>query len=89
MDKYPKLRDALHRLFVQSAVDIVFAGHEHTYKRLDKDGVRYVVTGGAGAPLYSAFNHFMLIDVNGKQIAAKIVDRDGVLRDEFTMGPIQ
>ncbi len=88
MDKYPELRDALHRLFVQNGVDIVFAGHEHTYKWLDKDGVRYVVTGGAGAPLYSAFNHFMLIDVDGKHISAKVIDRDGAMRDEFTLGLI-
>ena len=47
-----------------------------------------MITGGAGAPLYSKFNHFMIVDVDGKRIAAKIIDRDGALRDEFSLGPI-
>lgn len=33
-------------------VDWVFAGHDHLYQRGEIAGVRYVVTGGGGAPLY-------------------------------------
>jgi hypothetical protein len=33
-------------------VDFVFAGHDHIYERGASDGIRYIVTGGAGAPLY-------------------------------------
>ncbi len=88
LDKYPKLRDSLHKLFVSNNVDIVFAGHEHTYRRLTKDGIKYIVTGGAGAPLYGGFNHFMIVEVDGEHTSAKVIDRNGALRDEFTMGPL-
>jgi len=33
-------------------VRAVFAGHDHCYERLERLGVRYFITGGAGAPLY-------------------------------------
>jgi predicted phosphodiesterase len=85
LDRHPADRDRLHRLFVEKGVDIVFHGHEHTYRRQDKDGVRYIVTGGAGSPLYSGFNHFMLITMDGATIKAKVIDRKGVMRDRFVM----
>ncbi len=85
LDRYPKQRDALHALFKKEKVDAVFAGHEHTYKRYPHDGVEYIVTGGAGAPLYSGFNHFMFFEVAGPRVAVKVVDRKGYLRDEFLL----
>jgi predicted phosphodiesterase len=33
-------------------VDLVFAGHDHVYERLTHGGLRYITTGGGGAPLY-------------------------------------
>ncbi len=33
-------------------VDFVLAGHDHIYERGASDGIRYIVSGGAGAPLY-------------------------------------
>lgn len=89
LDRYPELRDALHRLFAEKGVTAVIAGHEHTFKRLGKrDGVEYIVTGGAGAPLYSGYNNYMLITVDGATVAAKVTDREGYLRDEFfILGP--
>lgn len=86
LDKYPELRDELHSLFKESGVDIVFAGHEHTYRRMDRDGVRYVITGGAGARLYSGFNNFVIVDVNGDFIQVKVYDKKEMVRDRFTMG---
>lgn len=88
LDKYPKLRDELHELFKSSGVDIVFAGHEHTYRRMDVDGLRYVITGGAGAPLYSGFNNYMVVDVDGDFIEVKVYDKEDVLRQRFTMGRV-
>jgi len=86
LDRYPKDRDRLHRLFVDKKVDIVFHGHEHTYKRRDIDGVRYIVAGGAGSPLYGrGFNHFILFTVDGPIVKAKVIDREGVVRDRFVM----
>ena len=40
-----QLRDA--------GVDVIFSGHDHDYERGDADGLKYVVTGGGGAPLYT------------------------------------
>lgn len=33
-------------------VRAVFTGHDHSYQRLERNGVRYFVTGGGGAPLH-------------------------------------
>lgn len=44
-------RAALHPLFREHGVDIVFNGHSHNYQRHVVDGVTYIVTGGgAGVP---------------------------------------
>lgn len=90
LDEHPAERDALHRLFTDKRVTAVFAGHEHTYRRMERDGVLYVVTGGAGSPLYGrkgpgAFNHFVFLTVDGKNVRGQVIDRDGVLRDEFLL----
>jgi len=37
-------------LFEKYGVELVFNGHVHSYERLEKNGVTYVVTGGGGAP---------------------------------------
>ena len=88
LDRYPELRDQLHRLFMSKKVTAVFAGHEHTYKRMKVDGIDYIVTGGAGARLYSGFCHFIILRVDGPIVEAKVIDRKGYLRDEFFLrGP--
>lgn len=70
LDSRPAERDALHRLFVQEGVDCVFAGHEHLFNRQRKDGIDYVITAGAGAPLYAeasrgGFYHYVLVMCTG------------------------
>jgi regulation of enolase protein 1 (concanavalin A-like superfamily) len=59
----PDVRAAFGPLFERYGVDLVLAGHEHTYERtvpiresaVPTDAfVPYVVTGGGGAPLYPA-----------------------------------
>ena len=58
----PDVRDAFTPLFEQYRVDLVLSSHEHDYERTvplwqgatATDGVRYVVSGGGGAPLYPA-----------------------------------
>lgn len=41
-------------IFEQYDVTMVFNGHDHIYDAYQKDDVYYIVTGGGGAPLYSA-----------------------------------
>jgi hypothetical protein len=62
-------------------VDLVIAGHDHVYERGEGQGLKYVVTGGAGAPLYEKkFNiketrhfeaayHFLEVSVDGDHVA--------------------
>jgi acid phosphatase type 7 len=46
------LRERWTPLFEKYGVSAVFSGHDHVYERAEKNGVRYFVSGGAGAPLY-------------------------------------
>jgi hypothetical protein len=76
----------VHPLLVRYGVDSVFAGHWHQYILCPtRDGVRYVVTGGAGAELgdayelAGAFFHFVTVDVAGKSSQMKVVTPKGQL----------
>lgn len=61
-------------------VDALFFGHWHHYETAVLDGVRAVVTGGAGAPLgkdpggIPATYHFVVVRVSGGQISMERVD---------------
>ncbi len=46
------LRERWTPLFEKYAVTAVFSGHDHVYERAESAGLRYFVTGGAGASLY-------------------------------------
>ena len=47
------LRDAkVPELLAAHKVDLVLAGHDHTYERGDGGLLKYIVSGGGGAPLY-------------------------------------
>jgi len=77
LDRYERERNALHRLFVQAKVACVFAGHEHLYNRQERDGVEYIITGGAGAPLYATpdkggFSHYLLVFVRGNAYEVQV-----------------
>ena len=45
-------RKIIPLLLQQPKVRAVFAGHEHAYQHLERQGIRYFVSGGGGAPLY-------------------------------------
>jgi predicted phosphodiesterase len=68
----------LMKVFKRYEVDYVFAGHLHGYARAERDGVIYVVTGGAGAPLYlprdvGGFYHYVKIRVEGNKIKDEVL----------------
>jgi hypothetical protein len=64
----------------EGKVDLVLAGHDHSYERGAGGGLKYVVTGGAGAPLYEkkidaletrrfeSTYHFLEIAVDGDRV---------------------
>jgi len=48
------LRNQLTPLFAQLGVDVVIAGHDHTYLRTEAQGVQYVLAGTSGVKFYIA-----------------------------------
>ncbi len=90
------LRQRLEPLLKKHSVQVVFSGHDHVYERLKpQDGVQYFVSGGAGkvrhgdiradsaisAASYDDDNHFMLIELDEKEIAFKAVSKGGAVVD--------
>ncbi len=47
----------LPELLVRHKVDLVVAGHDHSYERGFTGGLRWIVSGGGGAPLYGRAGH--------------------------------
>lgn len=71
-------RDALHTLFKQYKVTAVFAGHEHLFDDRVKDGVRYMIVGGGGAPLsrpaeQGGFYQYLMVGVNRKSVTIDVI----------------
>ncbi|MHB0913974.1 MAG: metallophosphoesterase family protein [Armatimonadota bacterium] len=79
MDMYPKERDSLHALFVKYHVTAVFMGHEHLFDLQKRNGVCYVITGGAGAPIYQSsknsgeYYHYVMVSVEGPSVKLSVV----------------
>ena len=60
----------------QHRVDRVFVGHIHTYGAREIDGVRYVLSGGAGAPLDPsphAYFHYVLVTVAPDGVQDRVI----------------
>ncbi|HEX8949424.1 MAG TPA: metallophosphoesterase [Dissulfurispiraceae bacterium] len=69
--------EVVHALFREYKVNTVFAGHEHLYHEEIRDGVRYIITGGGGAPLYQppqkgGFFHYLLVMVRGGEVTVEV-----------------
>jgi hypothetical protein len=76
-------------LFAEAGVDLVLAGHAHSYERtVPIDGVTYIVTGGGGASIrgvdasdisaaVAETHHFVRIDATPEALAITAIDRDG------------
>jgi 3',5'-cyclic AMP phosphodiesterase CpdA len=47
-------RDRYVPILTRHHVDLLLAGHDHIYQRGERDGLRYIVSGGGGANLYKA-----------------------------------
>ena len=100
-----EVRAAWAPMFDAHDVDVVFAGHNHIYERSvpirddapADDGVTYIVSGGAGAPLYTNVNkewfnavanpteHYIIADVSPTEIHVVVRDLDEVVIDDFTL----
>ncbi len=90
------VRDDLTPLFETYGVDAVFSGHDHMYERSTVNGIKYVVTGGGGAPLYSvpgdwwteaseSVLHYVVLDVDGPRAEVVVKRLDGSVLDQFVL----
>jgi hypothetical protein len=93
MDKFPVERDALHKLFAENRVTVVFSGHEHLFNQSTKDGVRYIICGGGSNLIFPSFfgtggfNHYLLVNVNTGKVKIKVIKPgfNGKSREEQTL----
>jgi MYXO-CTERM domain-containing protein len=72
-------------LMASGKIDLVLAGHDHVYERGDGEGLKYIISGGAGAPVYEhklsapqtiafeSVHHFIEAAIDGPSV--KIVAR--------------
>jgi len=76
---YPKSEnEELKRLLEKNKARYIFAGHIHGYGREVQGSIVYVITGGAGAPLYlphfnGGFYHYVKVTVDGDNIKDEMV----------------
>jgi Icc-related predicted phosphoesterase len=86
-----ELRPKIHPLLVKLKFCAAICGHVHAFYTTRRDGVRYVVTAGGGAPLYSIdpslgqpgdlsrkFFHFVGFKIAGTRIEGHVYDPDGI-----------
>ncbi len=85
-------------LFAAHKIDAVFSGHDHIYERGDYHGIRYVVTGGGGAPLYpikaplpstkkmESTHHFVEVTVAGETVKLVTHRSDGSILERAAFG---
>jgi len=84
-----RLRGLLAPVLERHGVQLVLAGHDHDYERVNpQNGVNYVVTGGGGkgtravgTSSFTAFSadviHFVIVEITGDQLTLHAIDATG------------
>lgn len=78
LDVYPADRDKFQALLQKYHVEALITGHEHLYDDSVRGGVREIIAGGAGAPLYpsargGSFYHYLVVTVDGDRTYISVV----------------
>lgn len=85
----------LPRILAKYGVDALFGGHDHVYERGEADGLRYIISGGCGAPLYprrkindytawfESSAHFVRVTVRGDEVEYTALRPGGTIIDSF------
>jgi len=76
-------RDRLHKLFLANNVKAVFQGHKHIYELCVRDGIKYVTTGGGGAPVMDwppvgTFFHYIIVDADEGYLSIMLRKADAI-----------
>lgn len=95
LNVFRKSRNSLHQLFVDASVNLVVAGHNHIYRRSERDGVTYVVTANTGGKLFpvglvskkaDSFRYIVATRIDGHYLLETRDMRSNVT-DRFTVTP--
>jgi len=94
------LQKAWVPLFEKYKVHAVFTGHDHNYQHHLHNGIRYIVTGGGGAPLYpvdgpipgitqkaESVENIVDVKVEGKKARMEALSLDGRVIDTIELNP--
>lgn len=78
LDVHPVDRDRFQKALEDNHVELLITGHEHLYDDSIHGGVREIIAGGAGAPLYpsirgGSFFHYLIITVDGAHTYVSVV----------------
>jgi predicted MPP superfamily phosphohydrolase len=86
--------------FQEWGADLILSGHDHTYERLQIDGLTFIVNGLGGGPIYdfliplpeSLFRYnqdhgAMLIEADSESMQVQFFDIQGELIDSVTLFP--
>lgn len=85
--------------FAAWGAHLVLGGHDHTYERIERNGITYIVNGLGGGPRYArgftglegsqiffnADHGAMLIEADPARLKAVFMTRTGMVVDEFTL----
>jgi acid phosphatase type 7 len=90
-----RLAAVLEPVLLKGRTAAVFSGHDHNYQHHVHAGIDYIVTGGAGAPLYdinptpdtmvkgTKTDNYVRVRVQGSTAQIEAVDLDGKVIDAF------
>ncbi|HYA15155.1 MAG TPA: metallophosphoesterase [Syntrophales bacterium] len=76
---FSKGADKLMQIMAEKKVSVAFFSHLHLYAQDEIKGVKYIITGGAAAPLHSNiafgehFYHYIVVRVKNGKVATEVV----------------
>ncbi|MDE2038663.1 MAG: metallophosphoesterase [Elusimicrobia bacterium] len=82
MGGFRRNAEAFTNLAAQARVERVYMGHVHCFGVQDYKGVRYVLSGGGGSPLFPCgsadkFHHYLTVSVTAQGLRERVHSLDG------------
>ena len=86
-------------MLAEGGVSLIFSGHDHHYERGELDGLKYIVSGGGGSPLYlvnryepyqRAFevtHHHVRVEVAGDRVSVEARRANGTVIERCSFEP--